>query len=103
MWIANLFSNGIGMGGNYGGTNICSPSQNRGPCYPLAVEEWTLASGTETAQRIRGKQGLPWAGKGQKRRAQWVGCLRGEGVCFEWLKPNSRAGKDKGDEKQLEG
>lgn len=32
-----------------------------------------------------------------------MGCLRGEGVCFEWLKPNSRAGKDKGDEKQLEG
>lgn len=103
MWIANLFSNGIGMGGNYGGTNICRPSQNRGRCYPLAVEEWILASDRETAQRIRGKQGLPWAGKGHKRRAQWVGGLRGEGLCIQWLKPNNRAGKAKGDGKQLEG
>ena len=59
----------------------------------MAVEEWTLASGRETAQRIRGKQGLMWAGKGHKRREQWVGCLRGEGLLFGWLEPNSRVGK----------
>lgn len=39
-----------------------------------------ISKDRETAQRIRGKQGLPWAGKGHKRRAQWVGGLRGEGL-----------------------
>lgn len=51
----------------------------------------------------QGKAGITMGRKGYKRRVQWVGCLRGEGVWFEWLKPKSRAGKAKGDGKQLEG